>query len=202
MRSCFYLSWARRKYTSSYFSKSAFGRSPEGTEPSSLANLERHKPQMGQISAPIRTAQVDQFQIQRMMINLQLHSGEWVEVRSKAEILNTLDKTGQLEGLPFMPQMFEYCGQRFRVYKRAHKTCDTVNDYKGRRMNSAVHLDGIRCDGAAYGGCEAACLIFWKEAWLKRVAEPNLSIPISSNEESSERAASISGCREEDVWAG
>jgi hypothetical protein len=157
---------------------------------------------MGQISAPIRTAQVDQFQIQRMMINLQLHSGEWVEVRSKAEILNTLDKTGQLEGLPFMPQMFEYCGQRFRVYKRAHKTCDTVNDYKGRRMNSAVHLDGIRCDGAAYGGCEAACLIFWKEAWLKRVAEPNLSIPISSNEGSSERAASISGCREEDVWAG
>ena len=26
-----------------------------------------------------------------------------------------------------MPQMFEYCGKRFKVYKRAHKTCDTVN---------------------------------------------------------------------------
>ena len=26
-----------------------------------------------------------------------------------------------------MPQMFRYCGQRFQVYKRAHKTCDTVS---------------------------------------------------------------------------
>jgi hypothetical protein len=132
-----------------------------------------------------------------MTNNMQLHTGEWVEVRSKEEILKTLDERGQLEGLPFMPQMFELCGQRFRVYKRAHKTCDTVNDYKGRRMKSAVHLDGIRCNGAAYGGCEAACLIFWKEAWLKRVVEPG-----SPNQEQCAPIASVSGCREEDVWAG
>ncbi len=25
-----------------------------------------------------------------------------------------------------MPQMFKYCGQRVQVYKRAHKTCDTI----------------------------------------------------------------------------
>ncbi len=67
-----------------------------------------------------------------------------------------------------MPEMFKYCGKRFPVFKRAHKTCDTVNDYKGRKMQNAVHLEGIRCDGQAHGGCEAACLIFWKEAWLKR----------------------------------
>ena len=53
--------------------------------------------------------------------------GDWVEVRSKEEILSTLDQNGRLEGLPFMPQMFRYCGQRFQVYKRAHKTCDTVS---------------------------------------------------------------------------
>ena len=90
------------------------------------------------------------------MRNGKLHVGEWVEVRSKEEILKTLDRKGQLNGLPFMPQMFEYCGRRLRVYKRAHKTCDTVNDYKGRWMDSAVHLEGIRCDGQAYGGCQAA----------------------------------------------
>ena len=56
-----------------------------------------------------------------------LRSGDWVEVRSKAEILRSLDNSGRLEKLPFTPQMFEYCGQRFKVYKRAHKTCDTVN---------------------------------------------------------------------------
>jgi hypothetical protein len=137
-----------------------------------------------------------------MLNNMQCRAGQWVEVRSKEEILKTLDKNGQLEGLPFMPQMFQYCGQRFRVFKRAHKTCDTVNDYKGRRMNNAVHLDGIRCDGQAYGGCDAACLIFWKEAWLKRVAQPGSSAGTAPNQEPHGKAEPLSGCREEDVWAG
>ena len=97
-----------------------------------------------------------------------LCAGDWVEVRSKEEILRTLDKSGRMQGLPFMPQMFKYCGQRFQVYKRAHKTCDTVNPVAGRRLADGIHLS-LRCDGQAYGGCQAACLIFWKEAWLKPV---------------------------------
>jgi len=36
-------------------------------------------------------------------------------------------------------------------------------------MQNAVHLRGARCDGSAHGGCDASCLIFWKEAWLKPV---------------------------------
>ena len=71
--------------------------------------------------------------------------------------------------MPFMPQMFQYCGKRFRVYKRAHKTCDTIVwnwDSPGRKLPDGIHLN-LRCDGKAYGGCQAACLIFWKEAWLK-----------------------------------
>jgi len=39
----------------------------------------------------------------------------------------------------------------------------------GRRMDTAVHLEGIHCGGEAYAGCDAACLIFWKDVWLKRV---------------------------------
>ena len=53
---------------------------------------------------------------------LNLRVGEVVEVRSEAEILSTLDANGRLEGLPFMPEMLKYCGQRFQVYKSAHKT--------------------------------------------------------------------------------
>ena len=76
-----------------------------------------------------------------------------------------------------MLEMFAFCGRRFRVSKRAHRTCDTINDIcdKGRRMNRVVHLEGVRCDGAAPGGCHALCLIFWKEAWLKPVAGPHAS---------------------------
>ena len=71
-----------------------------------------------------------------------LCAGDWVEVRSKEQILSTLDQNGRLEGLPFMPQMLRYCGQRFQVYKRAHKTCDTITgNYVGRRLSSSVHLE-------------------------------------------------------------
>ena len=99
---------------------------------------------------------------------LDLKAGEWVEVRSKEEILATLDERGWLEGLPFMPEMLQYCGQRLQVYKRADKTCDTVVPWSIRRMENSVHLE-TRCDGSGHGACEAGCLIFWKEAWLKRV---------------------------------
>ena len=77
---------------------------------------------------------------------MKLRAGDWVTVRTKAEILATLDKCGQLDEMPFMPQMFQYCGQEFRVYKRAHKTCDTVHQTGGRRLSRAVHLE-LRCDG-------------------------------------------------------
>src|SRR5215467_1676004 len=72
--------------------------------------------------------------------------------------------------MPFMPEMFAFCGKRFQVYKRAHKTCDTVFPIRGRWVDRAVHLE-TRCDGQAHGGCQARCLIFWKEAWLKPVAD-------------------------------
>ena len=65
-----------------------------------------------------------------------LQAGDWVEVRSKEEILRSLDSSGRLDNMPFMPQMFQYCGKRFRVFKRAHKSCDTVNGPKMSAVRS------------------------------------------------------------------
>lgn len=101
---------------------------------------------------------------------LDLRVGELVEVRSEHEILATLDGNGELESLPFMPEMLEFCGRRFRVDKLALKACDTINWSGMYRMRNAVHLEGLRCDGEAHGGCQAGCLLYWKEAWLKRVS--------------------------------
>ena len=107
---------------------------------------------------------------------LNLKAGEWVEVRSQAEILATLDERGCLENLPFMPEMLQYCGKRFRVFKRADKTCQYIVGWSIRRMENSVHLEGGRCDGTMHDGCEAGCLIFWKEAWLKRAKEDEISV--------------------------
>src|SRR4029453_14824847 len=101
--------------------------------------------------------------------SLGLRAGEWVQVRSREEILATLDENGRLDEMPFMPEMLKYCGARMMVGKRAHKTCDPALGIGGRKMANTVHLSNIRCNGAAHDGCEAACLIFWKEAWLKRI---------------------------------
>jgi hypothetical protein len=98
-----------------------------------------------------------------------LRPGERVEVRSFREIAATLDERGELEGLPFMPEMLSYCGYQFEVWKRAHKTCDEASGGQIRGLESTVHLKELRCSGEAHAGCDAGCLLFWKEQWLKRI---------------------------------
>jgi hypothetical protein len=130
-----------------------------------------------------------------------MHIDQLVEVRSREEILHTLDKRGALDGLPFMPEMFEYCGKRFQVYKIAHKTCDStlVNGtltYLSRKMERTVFLKELRCSGASHGGCNANCLLFWKEAWLKPLEAESPSLPNHFGPKSK-----TAQCREEDVKA-
>jgi len=109
--------------------------------------------------------------INETVSTLNLRAGDWVEVCSIDEILATLDETQALDRLPFMPEMVQYCGKRFRVSKSAHKTCDTVESFLIRRAEHVVHLENLRCDGQGHDGCQQRCLIYWKEAWLKRVAD-------------------------------
>jgi hypothetical protein len=96
-----------------------------------------------------------------------LRPGELVRVRTPAEIHATLDENGALDGMPFMPEMVQYCGRTFAVAQRADRTCH--GDGIIRRMPRAVHLANVRCDGSSHGGCQAACLVYWKEAWLERI---------------------------------
>jgi hypothetical protein len=115
-----------------------------------------------------------------MKSNFKYRVGDWVEVRTKEEILRTLDTNGRLEGMPFMPEMLQYCGRRFRVHKRAHKTCDYSTPYPNhtRRLKDTVHLE-TRCNGEAHNGCQSGCLLYWKHAWLtpvKDTGEPLLEI--------------------------
>ena len=123
-----------------------------------------------------------------------LSVGDWVEVRSKEEILTTLDSQGTLEGMIFMPEMFHYCGQKFQVYKRAHKTCDysTPYPYRTRRLENTVHL-ATRCDGHAHDNCEAGCLFYWKTQWLKPVGDGREKlVGLSANDTSAGHVAAAS----------
>ena len=108
-----------------------------------------------------------------------LVSGQLVQVLSAGEIARTLDARGRLDGLPFMAEMARHCSKHFRVYRRADMTC--VEGHGLRRMRSTVFLQNVRCDGAAHDGCERHCLIFWKEAWLRPVADSGAPLPLDED---------------------
>jgi hypothetical protein len=120
-----------------------------------------------------------QTEIPRVEQELNLRVGDLVQVRSAEEIMATLDEKGELDNLPFMPEMLAFCGQRLTVHKVAHKLCDTISASGLRRMERAVHLTGARCDGSAHGGCQTACSLYWKEAWLKRVDDKSPPVPVA-----------------------
>jgi hypothetical protein len=106
--------------------------------------------------------------------SMNLRPGDYVEVRPPAEILRTLDADGTLGRLPFMPEMMEFCGKRFHVSKRVVKTCyyGTSSGMRKFPAEDVVLLEGLRCSGAAHDGCQKACTIFWREAWLRKVEGP------------------------------
>lgn len=108
--------------------------------------------------------------------NAPLRPGEMVEVRSLPEILATLDDRGCLDGLPFMPEMAAHCGHLLPVHRRIEKVWDYVHGTGMRRVRDAVLLQGQRCNGQSHGGCQAACQLIWKEAWLKRPYAPQSDV--------------------------
>lgn len=103
------------------------------------------------------------------------HPGDLVEVKSADEILRTLDSDGTSDRLPFMPEMVQFCGKRYRVAKRVLKTCYYMKlgtaGFRKFSNEDVVLLEGVRCSGAAHDGCQKECMIFWREAWLRNPRE-------------------------------
>ena len=102
--------------------------------------------------------------------DLNLQPGEWVEVRSAKEIFTTLDKKGKLKGLAFTPEMVEYCGKKFRVYKRLSQIIIEATGELRAIKSPTVLLEGVFCSGKAHGNCDRSCFCFWREAWLRRLS--------------------------------
>lgn len=108
-----------------------------------------------------------------------LRAGDVVRVRPPSEIHKTLDAGGTLDNLPFMPEMIQYCGKRFRVLNcvvqatidGASLTGYTESWVREFRNNDVVILQGVRCSGCEHDDCHRGCAIFWKGAWLERIED-------------------------------
>jgi hypothetical protein len=95
--------------------------------------------------------------------------GDLVEIRSAAEIGETLDEGGSVDALPFMAEMAKFCGQRAHVFRCVDKIYDYAGHKNLRRVKDVVLLAGLRCDGSDHGECHASCYLLWKTAWLRRL---------------------------------
>jgi hypothetical protein len=102
--------------------------------------------------------------------NLQLENnhpirpGTSVRIRSEQEIINTLDDSGCVDGILFMPEMRGYCGGVYIVLKCVNRILIEGTGVRG--LSDVFILEGIRCDGSDHGECQRLCHIFWKACWL------------------------------------
>jgi hypothetical protein len=110
-----------------------------------------------------------------------LRPGDLVEIKTPDEILQTLDGEGAIDHLPFMPEMIDFCGKKFQVAKRVVKTCSsgTRSDMRAFRTDDVVLLDSLRCSGGSHEGCQKACAIFWREAWLRKAVRGSPSTEVT-----------------------
>jgi len=101
-----------------------------------------------------------------------LRRGDLVEVLSAEEIAATLDADGTVDQLPFMPEMVDYCGKQFRVAQKVVIICSsgtkTGSTLRSFRKNDVVVLEGLRCSAESHDGCQKACTLLWREAWLRK----------------------------------
>jgi len=100
--------------------------------------------------------------------SLHLEAGEWVEVKSVAEIEATLDARGRNRGLSFEPEMARHCGRRYRV---ATPVRSAIAEETGKmiHLSDTVILDGVDCQGICFHNCPRANHFYWREIWLRRV---------------------------------
>ena len=102
--------------------------------------------------------------------HLNLQPGEWVQIKSKQEIQQTLDPLGRNRGLVCDHGMCTFSGGRFQVRNRLEKMIAEPTG-EMRRLEATVILDGLTCFcWNVVGGCPRDDFIYWRELWLERVA--------------------------------
>jgi len=100
--------------------------------------------------------------------DLKLSVGDVVTVKSRSDIIKTLDANGKNRGLWFDPVMLRYCGQTLEVTKRITTLVDESSGKIRQLKISSVVLEDLQCDPNERRFCSRLLHLFWREAWLER----------------------------------
>jgi hypothetical protein len=115
-------------------------------------------------------------------VRLDLKPGDLVRIRTKEEIIKTLDETGRNRGLSFDVEMSPYCGGVARVRRPVTRIVDELTGEMRHMKQPCITLEGVACN-AQYSECRLLCpraiRSYWREAWLEKVPVPE-PVPSSS----------------------
>ncbi len=92
-----------------------------------------------------------------------------LEVKSKEEILATVDTRLRNKGLSFDREMVKYCGGRYRVLQRVEQIIDEKTGGMMHLPKDCIILDGVICVGDLHQFCPRSIYPYWREIWLRRV---------------------------------
>jgi hypothetical protein len=110
--------------------------------------------------------------------SLGLQPGELVRVKSRAQIVQTLDNNGRNRGMSPSPEMMRCCDGLAEVRYRVDRIIDERTG-KMLEMRDTVTLQNMRgnetlCEECLcidqLGDCPRGELMYWREIWLERVS--------------------------------
>jgi hypothetical protein len=99
-----------------------------------------------------------------------LQPGDLVEVRSRQEIIATLDDNQMNRGLWFDEEMAHLCGRRGRVLFRVERLIDEKTGRMLRIKKDLFVVEGmLGCRGVYHKLCTRSVIAMLREAWLRKV---------------------------------
>jgi hypothetical protein len=101
--------------------------------------------------------------------HLDLQPGELVRIKSREEIMATLDGNLLNRGMGFDAEMSRFCGRTARVKARATRCVDERSGRMLTMKNPCIILEDIVCEGAFTANCPRQYVCWWREIWLERV---------------------------------
>jgi len=101
--------------------------------------------------------------------HLDLKPGELVRIKSREEIVATLDANLLNRGMGFDAEMSRFCGRTARVKARATRCVDEKTGRMLTMKNPCIILEDIVCQGAFKANCPREFVCWWREIWLERV---------------------------------
>ena len=98
--------------------------------------------------------------------------GDVVRVRSKSDVLSSVDTPNKFLESLFVDQILDYCGKQFKVYKILYHYFDEHKYRMFKVIEPLYILDGLICygeDDMFEVKCNRSCYMFLHDTWLEKV---------------------------------